>query len=155
MAWIQISTKMRIGHDESTGEYGVQMKLENQSGSNSVKGTVVAPSGSDAESWDVITADDVNAIGVVYEGGVADGSECWVWMNGSVCQVLLEDGTASTVGYWAKVSDNDAGRADASNAAPPGGTIGALEDHMSEIGHCMETKGSGTDVLAKIMLHFN
>jgi len=69
--------------------------------------------------------------------------------------VLLQDGTASTRGYWVRTSTTTAGRADATNVAPPGGTVSALEEHLKEIGHCLETKGSGTDVLAKCILHFN
>ena len=69
--------------------------------------------------------------------------------------MLLQDGTASTRGYWVRTSTTTAGRADATNVAPPGGTVSALEEHLKEIGHCLETKGSGTDVLAKCILHFN
>lgn len=88
-------------------------------------------------------------IGVVYEAGVADASDAWIWTSGAVCQVLLKDGTASTRGNWAYVSDT-AGRADLTNADP----IGATE-HTREIGHCLESKSSGTNVLARVTLHFN
>jgi len=36
-----------------------------------------------------------------------------------------------------------------------GGGIPELDEHMSEIGHCIESKTAGTNVLAKIIMHFN
>jgi hypothetical protein len=147
--------KVRIWVDSATGERGFQMKLTNKTGSNSVKGTVVEQSSTTDSAFSAIVADEPDPIGVVYEAGVADGSECWIWLPQSLCQVLLEDGSAATREYWVKVSDTDAGRADASNAAPPGGTIAAIEDHFTELGHAAESQSSGTDVLCLIHLHFN
>ena len=71
------------------------------------------------------------------------------------CQVLLEDSTAATAGYWVRTGDTTAGRADATNAAPPGGGIVELDEHMQEIGHTLESQGAGTSVLAWIILHLN
>lgn len=155
MPWTQIGDKMRIGYDASTGEHGVQFKMLNDSGVASVKGTVITASSATDSAWVVCPADIPKATGVVYEGGIAHGLACWVWDDGSLAQVLLEDGSAATHGYWAKMSDTQAGRADMSNLSPPGGTITAIEDHLSEIGHCHQTVASGTDKLALAKLHFN
>ena len=135
-----------------TGAVG--MKMVNKTGSASVKGTLVQASSSVANSFGIITADDPDPIGVVYESGVADGEECIIAIYGK-CQVLLEDSTAATKGYWVKVSDSENGRADATNAAPPGGTINAIGDHFMEIGHCLEDVTAGTDKLCWVMMHFN
>ena len=143
------SSKMKF-----TAEGGLAVQLTNRTGANSVLGSLVTVSDTYDNAVKLCTADIPTCVGVVYENSVADGSEVWVVVSGR-CQVLLEDGTASTRGYWVKVSDNDNGRADASNASPPGGTIAALEDHNSEIGHCLESKSSGTDVLAYCIVHFN
>jgi hypothetical protein len=155
MPWVTIGDKMRIGHDTVTGERGTQMKITNETGTTSVKGTVLHQDATVDSAGDEIPADDVDPIAIVYEGDVADGSDMWVWVPQSLCQVLLEDTTAATRGYWVKVSDNDDGRADASNAAPPGGTVPALEDHFSELGHAAESQSSGTDVLCLIHFHVN
>ena len=136
-----------------TAEGGLAISLTNKTGAASVKGMIVDASTTTDDAFGIEGADDLNPIGVVYEAGVADGSECWVVVQG-IAEVLLKDSTASTKGYWVKVSDA-AGRADATNAAPPGGTVQALEIHMQEIGHCIESKTAGTDVLAKIVMHFN
>jgi len=95
----------------------------------------------------------LDAIGAVYEAGVPDGSLCWVTFSGKA-YVLLADGTASTAGYWVKSHATD-GRADASFALPTGGSFVGIDDHFKEIGHCLETKTAGTNVLCKVMLHFN
>jgi len=86
-----------------------------------------------------------NCMGIMYDNDVPDGDSCWVVVQG-IAEVLLQD--------WAKVSDTQNGRADITNLLPPGGTIVALEDHLSEIGHCLESKTAGVDVLAKCMIHF-
>lgn len=132
---------------------GFMIQLINNTGSNSKKGTIVSISTIE-QSVSITPADDIDAIGVIYSDGIPNGSMVWVVVSGPA-QVLLEDSTSSTVGNWVKVSDTQAGRADATNTAPPGGTITALEDHFSEIGHCLENVTAGTDVLAWIHLHFN
>jgi len=150
-----VGDKMRIGYDDVTGERGIQMAMTNATGATSVKGDLVEQSSTTDSAFALITADAPDPIGVVAESGIANGSLCWVWTPQSLCQVLLEDGTSATRDYWVKVSDNDNGRADASNAAPPGGTVASIEDHFSEIGHAAESQSSGTDVLCLIHLHFN
>lgn len=137
-----------------TPEGGLAVQLTNKTGAASVKGTLVEADDTTDNAFKVMVADDPDPIGAVYEDGIADGEPCWVVVAG-IAEVLIEDGTAATRSYWAKVSDTVAGRADITNPAPAGGAIAALEDHFTEIGHCLETKGSGTDVLAKIVMHFN
>jgi hypothetical protein len=141
--------KARFWYDSSTGEYGLQIKLTNKTGAPTVKGQLVEPSSSTDMAFDTSDIDDLDCIGVVYEAGVADGSDAWIWTgHGTVCQVLLKDGTASTRGNWVGTSDT-AGRADATTATPPGAVLG----HFQEIGHCLESVSSGTNVLARILFH--
>jgi hypothetical protein len=137
-----------------TVEGGIVIPLINKTGAVSVKGTLVNTEGSVDMGVAIVGADDPDIIGAIYQDGKADGDEVLVVIAG-VAQVLLQDGTISTRGYWARVSATQAGRADITNAAPGGGTIIAIDGHFREIGHCLESKGSGTDVLAKVLLHFN
>lgn len=132
---------------------GVAIRLLNKTGSASVKGMLVK-AGSVDNSFISTGTDEAMPIGVVYEAGVADASLCWVTIYG-VAEVLLEDSTASTAGYWCRTSTTAAGRCIMSTAAPPGGGVSELDQHEREIGHCIETKGSGTSVLAKCIMHFN
>lgn len=134
-------------------EIGGQMiALTNKTGAPSIKGTLVNCSNTTDNAFSVETS-EFDTIGVVYESGIADGAECWVVISG-IAQVLLVDGTASTRGYWTYADAVD-GRANATLPLPSGGTIAALENHFKEIGHCLESKVAGTNVLAKVMLHFN
>ena len=150
-----VTDQVRQHYDSTTGERGMQLKLVNKTGASSVKGTIVEASTTTASAFSVVGAGGVDTIAIVYEAGIADGSSAWCWMPGSLCQVLLQDSTAATRGYWVKVSDTVAGRADATNAAPPGGTIAALEDHFSEVGQSAESKTAGTNVLCLLHFHVN
>jgi len=132
-----------------TEEGGFAILLTNKTGAASVKGTIVEADTTTDNAFKASAASSDDPIGIVYEAGVADGSECWVVIYG-IAEVLLKDTTASTRGYWVMTSDA-AGRADATNAAPPG----FVASHFQEIGHCIESKTAGTDVLAKIVMHFN
>ena len=137
-----------------TPEGGIAEKRLNKTGANSVKGTVIQNHSSVAHAFAVCSVGNANPTGIVYENGVADGSECLVVIYG-VVDVLLENSTSATMGYWVKSSDSVAGRADATIASPPLGDTSSLDDHMQEIGHARETKSGGTDVLARINCHFN
>ena len=131
---------------------GITTRLTNKTGVASVKGTLVEANESIDGAFEVLS-DLYDCVGIVYEDGIADGEECLIVVAG-VAEVLLKDTTASTMGNWVKASDTD-GRADATLALPSGGTIGQLQEHFQEIGHCIESKVAGTDVMAKIVLHFN
>jgi len=137
-----------------TPEGGHAIRLINKTGTTSVKGSVACADTTTDFAYKLEEADGLDPIGIVYEDGVADGSPVWIVVAG-IAQVLLENSTASTRGYWVRTSITVAGRANATNAAPPGGTIGALEVHSREIGHCIESKTAGTNVLAKCVIHFN
>lgn len=132
----------------STG--GLAVKLTNRTGASTVKGTLVHCSLTYDNAFDIAPADSYDCVGVVLNSGNANGAASYIVIAG-ITEVLLKDGTSSTRGNWVKASDT-AGRADASGAVPSPPTADA---HFKEIGHCLESKTSGTDVLCKIMLHFN
>lgn len=137
-----------------TDENGVvYTRLLNKTGVASVLGEAVEASTTTDNAVALTGAMDYDCIGAMGESGIADGSLVWVAIAGPV-QFLLEDGTASTQGNWVKTSDTDAGRIDATNAVPPGGGIGQLDEHTREVGHCAESQGSGTDVLCRVNCHF-
>lgn len=134
-----------------TPEGGLAVKYVNGTGAPSVKGDVVGPSTA-ADGRFILETNEFDAVGVVYESGIADGSPCWVVISGQA-DVLLEDGTASTRGNIAVSSDVD-GRADCT-IANPGSGLPAVETHFKEIGHCLQSVAAGTGKLCRIMLHFN
>ena len=136
-----------------TPDGGIAIKLTNQTGADSVKGTLVEADTVNDNAFKISPVDGYQPIGIVYEDGIANASECWVVVSG-IAQVLLKNATNSTCGNWVYVSDI-AGRVDATLAAPPGGGIPELDNHMQEVGHALETKTGGTDVLCRIVVHFN
>jgi hypothetical protein len=133
---------------------GYMVRLLNKTGAASVRGSIVRAGVATPGAFSLVLADNINPVGVVYEAGVLDGSLCWVVTSGRA-QVLIENTTAASLGNWIKVSDNANGRADASNALPLGGTITALEDHLSECGHSLEAVTAGTNKLVWAIVHFN
>ncbi|MFA6152915.1 MAG: hypothetical protein WC716_16455 [Chitinophagaceae bacterium] len=151
----QGGAKSAIGYDSATGEFGFLCKMVNKTGAPTVKGTIVRAGTAIDNSFIVTPTDSDEPIGVIQEAGIADDSAAWIWMCGSIAQVLLQDSTASTRGYWVRTSTTAAGRANATSADPPGGGVPELMQHMCEIGHCLESKTAGTAVLALVILHFN
>ncbi len=133
---------------ELTTEGGVAIRYYNKTGAVSVKGTIVTPAGSGADlSVAVVPGDAEYPMGIVYESGIPADAPMRVVVSG-IARVLLQDGEAATAGYWCGVSDT-AGRMFTNNAVP------GTPTHNREIGHCVETKAAGTDVLAMVNLHFN
>jgi hypothetical protein len=140
-----------IGSDSATNERGFLVKMLNRTGHTSVKGELVACStATDREV--ILNANEYDTVGVVQEAGVAEASAMWVWMTGSVCQVLYKDSTAATRGNIL-IADAVDGRA--SDLANPGGGLPGTDTHFKECGHVMETKSAGTNVLVLAILHFN
>ena len=140
-----------LGYDSATNERGYLIKMINRTGASSVKGTLVA-CWTSADREVVKQANEYDTIGVVEEAGIAEGSEMWVWMNGSVCQVLMKDTVAAVHGDLFMAADTDGRAIDVSN---PGSGLPATDTHFKECGHFIESKTGGTDVLALAVLHFN
>jgi len=136
---------------------GYAVKLTNRTGGSSVAGRLVRTSTSYDDAVDYTAADGDDCIGVFLDTGVSNGSEAWVVIAG-IADVALETNTGSTHGNWVRTSTTEAGYADATLSAPPGGGIPEHDSHFDEIGHCTETVsagGAGTHVLARCILHFN
>ncbi len=149
---IKVPTTKLVIIDEQTAinELGGYMRrYNNGTGAPSIKGTVVKADPNDDDSIEVIEADGLNPIGVIYESDIEDGNPVWV-VTENAAETLIEDGTAAVHGNFAKVSDIDAGRADMTNGSPPN-----VNEHFQELGHCLESQGSGTGVLVLCQLHFN
>lgn len=124
------------------------ISLTNKTGSSSVKGSVVSASDTTDLAFK-LQSNEYDAIGIVLESGIADGQECKIVISGKA-QVLLKDSTASARGQVLFSADTD-GRAIASDIPTPPNA----DSHFKEIGHCIESKGTGTNVLCWGVIHFN
>lgn len=129
-----------------TSEGGMYQVFINKTGSNSTKGTIVVASTTTDNAVGLAPGETKMPIGVIYESGIADGSPVKVVTYGKA-DVLLKNGESATHGFWCAVSDT-AGRMYQESEPNP-------TEHYREIGHCLESKSSGTNVLARIQLHFN
>jgi len=139
-------TKVDIGGCGCTTEGGSYQTFINKTGANSIKGTIVNASTTTANAFMIAPAATKMPIGVIYENGIADGSNVKVVTYGKA-DILLKDGESSTVGYWCAVSDTN-GRM--YQEVKPN-TV----EHYREVGHSLESKSSGTSVLSRIQMHFN
>ena len=140
-----------VGYDSATNERGFLLKITNRTGQVSVKGELVSPSTS-ADLEAIQQTNEYDAFGVIEEAGVAEGSQMWVWMIGSICQVLMKDTVAAVHGDFLIAADTN-GRADC--VANPGGGLPSTDTHFKECGHFLQSQGAGTNVLALAILHFN
>ena len=129
-----------------TADGGLFITLINNTGT-SVKGTIVSACTTSDNCAMTAPANSIMPIGVIVENGVLNGSPVKVAISGKA-YVLMKNGQSATRGFWVGCSDN-AGRA-YMIVDPPSTSL-----HSSEIGHSLETKASGTNVLALIDLHFN
>ena len=130
-----------------TPEGGVYSTLINNTGAVSVKGTIVSASLAVDKAVSIAPVNSDMPMRIIYESGIANGQAVKVIFAGCA-EVLMKNGLAATRGFWCGVSDV-AGRMYQSSSPP------STTEHSREIGHCLETKASGTNVLALIDLHFN
>ena len=146
-----VNDKVRYHYDVDTNEAGLQIKLTNKTGGASIKGYLVKPSGSTARAFDLVDLGGPDIMGIVYESGIADGQECWVWLQG-VVQIYFIGNT--TMEHFARMGiSGDGGAAgQAVSEAKPSSPF-ATDKHFQEVGHVVESRvGAG---LALTVLHFN
>ena len=137
----------RMHYDSVTGERGPQLKI--QISENVVKGELLHPSATTDMKYSKQTV-EYDVTSVAYEAGSAD-DYIWTWTTGAMCQMLVKDSTAMVRGYVAIAADTD-GRASNIDLGTIGGNP-SIDTHFKEVGHVLESKDAGTDVIC--MIHFH
>jgi hypothetical protein len=127
----------------ATGCIGTYLK---NSSAALVAGTVVQADSATDSSFQLGAANNDYSVGVL-RNSCARGATCLVCTSGRV-SVLVKDGQACARNKWVYQSDI-AGRADFSDNPTD------EAQHRKEIGHCIETKNSGTAITCAIVTHFN
>lgn len=151
--WRKLIDLGAAGKAKLSDEGGMLVKMTNKTGAATIKGYVVGNSSTTANAFEKILIDAPDPFGVIYESGVADGSEAWivvggiaeVYVTGSVSLNDFVRGwlTADGAGYVA-----GQGKAEAFPAAPF-----TSDKHFYEIGHAIEARtGAG---LVKCVVHWN
>ncbi|MDD2505612.1 MAG: hypothetical protein PHF21_05040 [Bacilli bacterium] len=139
------TTKMGSGSG-FTSDGGIYQTFINNTGV-SLKGTIVSISTTVDNAVDIAPANSQMPIGVIYESGITNNNPVKVVVYGKA-QVLLKNGEAASNGYWCGVSDV-AGRMYQLSLVP------STTEHNREIGHSLEVKTSGTNILSYVQVHFN
>lgn len=137
-----------------TPEGGIANKYINKTGGVSVKGTVVAIYNTTAINNAVMksTVDIPDAIGVIYEDGIADGKDVWVVTSGKAYVLFIGSTTRRHLARTFIVGDAGYVSGQALSEAAPTSPF-ASDKHFCEIGHVCESRtGAG---LALVNLHFN
>lgn len=135
-----------------TKEGGLAVWFQNRTGAPTVKGMLVTM-GTAPSSVVACPKTVPKCCGVILDAGVLDSEFVRVVIAG-VAYVLVEDGLGPTVGYWVGLSSVTDGRAQFQATLPDNSGAG-IDLHNREIGHCVDTVPAGTDVLARVVLHFN
>ena len=151
-ATVEVAAKIKL---TSMGGYAI--KLTNTTGAVTVAGQVVRADTTTNDAVILTGADEFESMGIFLDSGVADDAEAWVVVFG-IADVAMEDNTTATRGNWVRTSITEAGYADATIATPPGAGIPEIDQHLHEIGHCIETvtaTGEGTHILARCVIHWN
>jgi len=150
-SWTAIATAINYPQGSNyfiTPEGGLAIPMTNKLGYASIKGEIVEQSYTYDKSIQISHSNEDHPIGVVYNSGIPDGEIVYVVISG-IADVLFKDTVAPSTQMIHVYQSNVSGRAD--------GSIGSVNTarHWGEIGHCLESKSAGTDVLAKCVLHFN
>jgi len=138
-----------IGSVQDTGESGFLMRVINETGNNSIKGMVVAyHSGGNKR---VKKADDTTMhCGVVAEGDISNGDLMWIWLSGSICQILMIDGKTSVIGDIV-MSDG----ASPFLITPGSNKFSDPKDKLTSIGFALEDIYASGDTLVLCHLQLN
>lgn len=135
-----------------TPEGGFAVKVTNKTGGASIKGYIVHASNTTDNAVRYTSNNNADPLGIVYESGIADGSEMWIVIGG-IADVFY--GTTVTRATFSRVpvaADGIAVDGQAVNEPLPTSPF-ATDKHFQEIGHPIESRG--TSGLAKTILHFN
>jgi hypothetical protein len=136
-----------------TPEGGFYITLTNKTGGATTKGYLVRASSTTANAFDYVESEEPDIFGVVYDAGIADGSECRIVVSG-IADVYVNADGASLEDFVRMNTTGDTSTADGiavAEAAPS--TPFATNKHFQEVGHAIEARADAG--LIKCVLHFN
>lgn len=127
-----------------TDDGGFYVYLKNNTGSATVKGTMVQISKTVTDSVEIAdSSSNIRQVGFIVDDGVANGSLARILING-IGYVLIEDSTDCSIGQQLNASQSVPGR-----ALP-------LVDNVTNIrnvGYALESAIAGTNVLVKALVN--
>jgi hypothetical protein len=129
-----------------TPDGGLAIALINKTGANSVRGSVVSPSSTTDMGCALSSTTIDDPIGIVYNDGIADGSNVWVIVSG-IAYVLFDGSTTPSRDWFIYVSTATAGRATGQATINTG-------RQNAKLGHSLESAG-GAGALIRCRVNFN
>ena len=137
---------------EITPEGGLAYWVTNDTGAPSVKGTLIEPSVNVDRGVEVLSIDDVDPTGAIYDDGVADGELMRVVFSGFAEVLFIGSTTRHHFARNCVAADAGAANGRAISELAPTPPL-STDKHFREIGHVFESRvGAG---LALVNLHFN
>jgi hypothetical protein len=130
---------------------GYLVRLTNKTGGNTVKGYVIHPSITTDDAFELVPDDDPDPCGIIYEGGIADGEECWVVTRG-FAEIYFESAVTRGKFVRSKVAADGGLTGVAVAEALPAPPFSS-DKHFQEVGHAFQSIGGAG--LARCLLHFN
>lgn len=136
---------------ETTPEGGMAYWMVNKTGAASVKGNLIEPSTAVDEGVQILSIDEPDPIGIIYDAGVADGGMIRVVFSGKA-EVLFSNTPIRHNFARNPIAADGGTNGQAISEALPSPPF-STDKHFLEIGHILETKGAPG--LALVNLHFN
>jgi hypothetical protein len=126
-----------------TAEGGFYIYLINKTGANSVKGTVVIASSTTDNGCEKIASNVPDAIGVIYNDGIPDGSPVQVVVSGIADVYFIGSTTRKHLARTFVTADAGFVAGQALSEAMPGSPF-TTDKHFCEIGHVLASRtGAG------------
>lgn len=146
--WDAVASSYQTTNVYLTAEGGIAIKMANNTGRTTVKGDVVAECQVCPTKFTLTIPNAYDAIGVCYESGVTQGGDAWIVIAG-VCDVMLADTFAATLGGLALTSQETGGRI-VCEPNPAGGLPG-VDRRFQKIGIFLGNATAGTNQLVRII----
>ena len=135
-----------------TQEGGYAIKITNRTGETSVKGKVVSTSPDYDNAVRLCPVDSPAPVGVIYEDGIANGSEMWVVVSGIAEVLFVNNVERNWLGRVCRSDDSSYEDGKGWGEVLPTAPF-ATDKHFQEFSHILETKTAGN--LTKVILHYN
>jgi len=136
-----------------TPDGGLFITLTNKTGGATTKGYIAHPSSGTANAFSYVATNEPDIIGVVYDAGIADGSECRIVIAGIADVYVGADGASLEDLVRANASGDTTITTGVATAESVPTSPFSTDKHFQEVGHAIEARADAG--LIKCVIHFN
>ena len=142
-----------VGKCGFTPEGGFFVKLTNKTGGATTKGYLVTASSGTDNAFGYSATDEPDIIGIVYDAGIADGSECRIVIAGIADIYVGADGASREDFVRNNATGDTTTTSGVATAEAAPSSPFSTDKHFQEVGHTLAGRaGAG---LVRCMVHFN